>query len=221
MSSHTDAVQSFENTQAALRRARIARSLIWVLLVALVVGVVALLISPYFSKPVVVVDDELKAPPELPEQFVGKDTRISGLDKNDLPYEIGAIKSVQDKANEKLIHLDTVDGTFRRATGTDLAVTSKSGRYDRETKKLMLEGSVVIAEPQRFKAQMEKAEFDVTTRTLASKSSPVDVELEQGTIKADSLVADNNGERMLFKGRVKAHFPPSSAVKNETTSGGN
>lgn len=221
MSSHTDAAGGIDRTQAALRRASLARSMIWLLVLALLAGVAVLFVSPYFSKPSVIVDQELKTPPELPGQFVGKDTRISGLDKNDLPYEIGATKSVQDKVNQKLIHLDTVDGTFRRATGTDLAVTSKSGRYDRETKKLQLEGSVVINEPQRFKAQMEKAEFDVTTRTLASKSSPVDVELAQGTIKADSLIADNNGERMLFKGRVKAHFPPSTAKTNETTSGAN
>jgi hypothetical protein len=52
-------------------------------------------------------------------------------------------------------------------------------------------------------ARMDKALFNTETKALESKT-PVQVDLANGTIAADTLTADNDGERLLFKGRVKA-----------------
>jgi LPS export ABC transporter protein LptC len=143
--------------------------------------------------------------PENPSQSSASGTEIKGADKDQLPYTIHAQKSTQDQAKPDIVHMQTVDGQFARPAGKNYTVTSEQAHYDKVTKQLELTGSVQISDAPRMVAKMDKAHVDTVTKSLTS-GSPVDVELENGHVTADALVADNNGERLLFKGRVKARF---------------
>ncbi len=52
---------------------------------------------------------------------------------------------------------------------------------------------------------MDKAAVNMDDQTLTSKS-PVAVDIIGGKITADSLTITSNGERILFRGGVKARF---------------
>ncbi len=145
------------------------------------------------------------AKPEFPSQVTSYESEIKGVDSKDLPYTINAEKSVQDADKRNLVHLETVGGIFQRPEGKAYDVTSQKALYDRESKQLVLEGKVKISNLPRMEALMDKAEVDTVKRSLVSKS-PVEVTLENGHVTADELRADNNGERLLFRGRVKAKF---------------
>jgi LPS export ABC transporter protein LptC len=159
--------------------------------------------------------DVMIAAPEMPGQAVSYDSDVKGLDKEQKPYRIKASRGYQDAENKDIVHLETFNGTFKRPSGSDLQVTSKTGVYDSQRKTLDLAGNVEISDGPRFAAKMDKAQFDVDKRSLTSQS-PVKVKTQNGDIAADSLVADNNGERMLFRGNVKASFN-----RPEATQGGN
>ncbi len=143
--------------------------------------------------------------PEKPDQLISYVSLIKGVDENQRPYELFASKGYQDKDQKNLVHLEKFQGQFKRASGADLVISSEAGKYDSKAKTLDLNGSVRIREDQRFIADMEKASFDVTTKSLSSGSA-VHVTLENGTITADTMTSTNNGEKMLFNGNVKAHF---------------
>jgi lipopolysaccharide export system protein LptC len=143
--------------------------------------------------------------PEMPKQAVSYNSDIKGTDKQQKPFHITATRGYQDAADKNVVHLETFNGTFRKESGTDVQVTSKTGLYNSDDKVLDLSGDVVIADGTRFTARMDKATFDVHTRALTSQS-PVDVLSGNSHITADSMVAENNGERMVFKGKVKARF---------------
>lgn len=145
------------------------------------------------------------APVENPNQVTGGPSKISGFDKNNLPFEITAQKGVQDEKVESIVHLQTVDSVFARPNGASLNITSKGAVYETKTKALDLVGDVVFAEGRRFVARMDKAAVNMDDQTLASQS-PVDVDIIGGNIKADSLTISANGERILFRGGVKARF---------------
>jgi LPS export ABC transporter protein LptC len=151
------------------------------------------------------IEGEIVVQPELPNQAVSYKTEIKGADKKQLPFTYSAERGFEDAENRQMIHLETFSGTFRQTSGSDLTITGKTGIYDRKSKKLNLQGDVAIDQTGRFKAIMDKAEFDVENRSLASQS-PVKVKTPTGDITADTLVSDNNGERMVFRGNVKAHF---------------
>ncbi len=157
-----------------------------------------------FERPAVKTDAP-QAPVENPNQITGGPSRISGFDKNSLPFEIHAAKGVQDKTVESLVHLETIDSVFQRPNGAKLNITSNGAAYETKTKDLELQGNVVFAEGQRFRAHMEKAAVNMDDQTLTSKS-PVAVDIIGGKITADSLTITSNGERIIFRGGVKARF---------------
>jgi lipopolysaccharide export system protein LptC len=193
--------------EARLRRARAqaqlagtARKLVLGLTAAVAIGFAGYLFWPRGGEPL-----PEAALPETPSQAAARKTEMSGADGKQMPYTIRAEKTVEDKADRQLLHLETVDSVFARPEGKSYKVTSKTAEYDRGNKKLELNGSVNISDAPRMVAKMEKAFVDTETRSLVS-GSPVEVTLENGFVTADQLTADNNGERLIFKGRVKARF---------------
>ena len=140
-----------------------------------------------------------------PDVATGQDARINGFDRNNHPYEIRAKSGVQDKTVSSLVHLDGMTADFIRPAGENLNVTSDKAQYDSKSKIMDLKGNVVLDQGQKFKAMMEKATVNTVDQTLQSQS-PVVVEAQGGIIHADSLTVTENGNRVLFKGGVKAHF---------------
>ncbi len=200
----------------ALQRSLVAAKLYWLVLAAILGGIAYLLaitVGPSLL-PSGKVDITI-APPEMPGQAVSYDSEIKGTDEEQKPYHIQATRGFQDATNKDIYHLETFRGTFTKATGAELNVTSKTGVYDSNAKILDLSGSVEILDAAKFTARMDKAQFDVEKRSLTSQS-PVQVTLPNGDIQADSLVSENNGERMLFRGRVKANFTRSGSAQGGT-----
>lgn len=145
------------------------------------------------------------APVENPSQITGGPSRISGFDKNKLPFEITAEKGIQDAKTASLVHLETVESAFTRPDGAKLNITSRKAAYETKSKALELDGDVVFAEGTRFRAYMDKASVNMDDQTLSSLS-PVSVDVIGGKITADSLTISPNGERIIFRGGVKARF---------------
>ena len=135
----------------------------------------------------------------------GRESHISGIDKENQPYEIAAKKGMQDKLSGHLVHLEAVTGVFHRPDNKQVNLVSNTALYDAKTKGMTLLGDVVFEEPGRYKARMQKASVNLDDKSLVS-DSPVHVDMATGTVEADSLEIMDNGRRSLFKGRVKAVF---------------
>lgn len=140
-----------------------------------------------------------------PDVATGQGARINGFDRNNHAYEIVAKSGVQDKTVSSLVHLDAMTAKFIRPTGEDLNVVSDKAHYDSKSKIMDLQSNVVLDQGTKFKAMMAAATVNTVDQTLQSKS-PVVVETRGGVIHADSLTVTENGNRILFKGGVKAHF---------------
>jgi hypothetical protein len=150
--------------------------------------------------------------PQIPTDIVahpgvisGTESRISGVDKDNQPFEISALKGVQDKDTASLVHLDTVEGTFHRAGNKRINLASHVAAYDTKSKAMAMSGNVVFEDPGHYKAQMDKALINLENQSLVSQS-PVHVDMSTGSVDADSLEIMDNGRRSLFKGHVKARF---------------
>ncbi len=143
-----------------------------------------------------------------PDVATGQGARINGFDRNNHAYEIRAKSGVQDKTVSSLVHLEGMTADFIRPAGENLTVTSDKAHYDNKSKVMDLAGNVVLDQTEKFKATMEKATVNTVDQSLQSQS-PVVVETRGGIIHADSLTVTENGNRILFKGRVRAHFEGS------------
>jgi lipopolysaccharide export system protein LptC len=140
-----------------------------------------------------------------PEQITSYHSKVQGLDKNDQPFEINTVRSWQDKDNSKLVHLETLNATFHRATGEPVILTGKTGRYDTAVKGLDVEGSVVLSQPGRFTARMERLHVAVPDKELTSDVA-VAVTFNGGTVDAHGMKISNDGNDILFLNGVKSHF---------------
>lgn len=190
---------------AAARRARLAPILSWAALafglgLVIVFLVQAGLFSALRPKP---------APPpltvEMPEQIAGAYARIAGFDSQNQPYVITAKKGYQDKETADMVHLEDLTGTFQRKSGQSFELFSSAGLYHAKVKEMDLEGRVRIVEEGRFTATMAKAHVELEKKNLVS-DVPVVVEMEAGTIQANGLRVDNDGNNIKFLNGVKARF---------------
>lgn len=139
------------------------------------------------------------------DQITATESTVSGLDRENQPYQVNARRGWQDEKVPTLVHLEAIDGKFRRATGATFTLSADTGAYDTKVKELDLQGNVVISEAARFTARMDKAHVVVEEKKLTS-GSPVDVALGNGTIAANGLQISDDGNRILFLNGVKARF---------------
>jgi lipopolysaccharide export system protein LptC len=181
-------------------------------LIAIAIGMFALAAvtallaeSGLFTKSVPVAPKGNANVPDVTAKPSAYTTEVTGVDEKNLPYSITAAKASQQGDTGKTVDLETITGNFARSNSETLNVTSTRGAFNSENKILNLEGDVLIKSSTAMTATMDKAEVNVETRQLQSKS-PVKVVLPDGEVTAEHLQVDNNGETIKFTGRVKASF---------------
>jgi lipopolysaccharide export system protein LptC len=130
---------------------------------------------------------------------------FSGFDKNEQPFQIAAAKAVRDASDPGAVALEQVSGNVRRDDGAVLNFSARQGRYMIKPKLLTLTGDVHLVSEGRFVASLSQADVDVDNKGLVS-NHPVVVQLTDGVIHAGTMAVSDNGDRVLFTGRVKAHF---------------
>jgi lipopolysaccharide export system protein LptC len=194
------------NAQKAAARAGRARIFSLAIGVFAIAALAALIIESGVFKTPIKVDPKGNANvPEVTAKPSAYTTEVTGVDEKNLPYSINAAKATQQGSTGKTVDLETITGNFSRSNDETLNVTSKRGAFNSENKILNLEGDVLIKSSTAMTATMDKAEVNVETRQLQSKS-PVKVVLPDGEVTAEHLQVDNNGETIKFTGRVKASF---------------
>jgi hypothetical protein len=142
MSSPTD-LQS-RRSQTAQSRASLSR-LVGAAALVVALGLLGLFVwQAGVLAPSAPQDVAVTEPVEKPDQITAENASISGRDKNNLGYEIRAASGEQDKTVEHVIHMQSVNSQFERASGSSVDVSSVRGRYDRKSKDLLLTGDVLI-----------------------------------------------------------------------------
>ncbi len=201
---------SGHTARRAVARARLAPMLSWIAVAAGVVFAAVFLVQAGLFAYLVPVEKLASAGIDNPDQITSYDSTITGVDKENQPYELKAKRGWQDKVRPELIHLEDVAAKFRKASGEAYSMTSKTARYDSKIKEADLEGSVTITEANRFTATMEKAHVVVSDKKLTS-NVPVKVVFGEGIVRANGMEITNGGADILFLNGVKAHFDGAPA----------
>lgn len=194
---------------SALRWARLSRLLSWLAVLVGVGFVVAFLAQAGLFASFLPSEPSI-SPVVQPDQINATESTVNGVDRENQPYEVKAKRGWQDEKTPNLVHLETVEGRFRRAAGVEYNITADTGLYDTSVKTLDLAGNVRIVQKDRFTALMDKAHVVVEEKKLTS-DVPVDVTFGSGTIRANGMQITNDGARILFLNRVKAQFDAPAA----------
>ena len=199
-----------DTASRAVRRAVLARALSW-LAGAIGIGfLLAFLVQAgLFS---MLAPKEKIVQPEIanPDEISAAQSTVSGLDRENQPYDLTARRGWQDKDKPNIVHLEDIAATFRKADGRAYALAALTGVYDTKSKEMDLAGNVTVSEGTRFSARMEQAHVVVEKKALTSQV-PVVVSFASGTVHANGLEISDDGARILFLNGVKARFGAATA----------
>lgn len=214
MSSLTREDASARAASRAVRRARLAPMLSWIAALACLALVAAFVIQAGRFANMAPKERRAAAIVENPDQITSYDSTVSGVDRNNQPFELKAKRGWRDKDKSELTHMEAVLATFHKASGEAYNVTSKTAQYDEKRKEFDLKGDVEIVQDGRFTARMEKAHVMVEDKTVTS-DVPVEVRFGDSTISANGLKMTDDGANIVFLNGVKARFtaPPKKGDK--------
>ena len=130
--------------------------------------------------------------------------RLAGYRKDGRPYEVNANSGVQDIRQPNLIELNNLDAKIGMADQSSLHVVSTSGLYD------SLREFMDFSKPVRMKSptyviDMKSAKMDFKAGTVATEQD-VKVVLSTGEIQAERMNILDNGQNIVFEGKVRSTF---------------
>jgi lipopolysaccharide export system protein LptC len=194
----------------ALRWARISRLLSWLAVLA-GLGFVLVFIAQAGLFSAFLPGAEAPPPPAVaPDRITATDSTVNGMDRENQPYTVTARRGWQDDATPHLVHLETVEGHFRKANGAEYTVNADAGLYDTDARTLDLAGNVRLEQKDRFTARMDKAHVVVAEKKLVTDSDVV-ARFGSGTVHAGGMQITDDGARILFLNGVRAQFDAPDA----------
>jgi len=187
---------------AARRHTRRVHLLRWVIPVAAVTLVLALVAIPFLSPLGGKLANVSVSSVGITGGKVRMETpKLSGYRKDNRPYQVTAVNAFQEIRNPTQIELQALTARIQMEREGWVTVNAKTGLFDTQKEKLRLVDDVKIRTENGHDMQMKTADVDFKSGTVVSKE-PVKVSLGETTVDADTLDVKNNGELIAFEGRV-------------------
>ena len=142
--------------------------------------------------------------------------RLAGYRKDGRPYEVNANSGVQDVRQPNVVELNNLDAKIGMIDQTTVRVVSPAGIYD-SFREFMDFRNAVRIRSNNYDIDMKSAKMDFKSGTMVTDES-VKVLITEGEIHADRMNMLDNGQNLVFEGKVRSTF--SSGDKSETTPGG-
>ncbi len=131
--------------------------------------------------------------------------RYLGTDARNRPYVVTADRATQDLLDQRLITLKRLQADMSMADGRWFTVMADTGVFHQQKQHLRLQGAINLFSDQGYEFNAEVADIDLNTGVGIS-DLPVRGQGPFGTLRADRLVVEDFGQRLLFKGNVRMHI---------------
>lgn len=137
--------------------------------------------------------------------------RFEGVDDENRPFTITADVATQAAGEPDLVELRLPKADITLADGAWVALTARSGRYDRKAKRLELSGGVSLFHDLGFELHTAAAEIDLDSG-VASGDRPVSGQGPSGTLSAEGFRVEADGKRILFTGTSRLEVRPADGA---------
>jgi lipopolysaccharide export system protein LptC len=196
--------------KAARRHTLLVRLLRKAIPVTAVVAVVVLVVTPFLNPLRGVAHVSMGAVGIANGKVKMETPRLGGYRKDNRPYEVLAESAYQDIRNPTQVELNRLTARLQMEREGWVDVTAKSGLYDTQSEKLKLVDDVHVHTETGYDISMRTADIDFKGGTVVSKE-PVKVSLGTTTVDADTLDVKDNGQLIVFQGRVRAFIQNAPA----------
>ena len=134
--------------------------------------------------------------------------RFDGVDQEGRPFSLSADEASQPSSVNEIVDLSLPKGDITLNDGTWLALTARTGKFDRQGNTLDLEGEVSLFHDQGFELQTRTAAVDLEAGR-AEGSDPVKGHGPFGQLLADGFRVEDHGDTIVFTGRSRMILQPS------------
>jgi lipopolysaccharide export system protein LptC len=137
--------------------------------------------------------------------------RIAGFTRDSRAYELTARAAAQDVTKPDTIELQGISGTTEMQDKTVVKLSANNGVYDTKTEMLTLRQEVVLKSSSGLSVYLSEAVVDVHSGNIVS-DKPVEVKLQQGTVKSNRLEVADSGDVIRFDGEVTMMLSSGSHI---------
>lgn len=128
--------------------------------------------------------------------------KLTGFKKDMRPYEVNARWAAQDVKKPNIIELKEITARIALQDRSYANVEALNGVYDSGADKLDLKDDVRVRTDAGYDVRMKSAQIEFKAGNVTS-TDPVSVKFTGGTIEAAGLNMVDNGQRIVFNGRVR------------------
>jgi lipopolysaccharide export system protein LptC len=135
--------------------------------------------------------------------------RYTGLDENNLPYEVTADMASQQSAKSDLINLDSPKADMTMKDGSWMAMTARSGLYGQKSQELDLSGDVNLFHDSGYEFKSPSAKIDLSNGT-GEGHEPTTGQGPAGDIEGEGFRFTDKGKTIVFTGKSRLVLYPQA-----------
>lgn len=133
--------------------------------------------------------------------------RYTGLDENNLPYEVTAEMASQQSAKSDLITLESPKADMTMKDGSWVALTARSGLYGQKSQKLDLSGDVNLFHDSGYEFKSPSATIDLNSGA-GEGHEPTTGQGPAGDIQGEGFRFTDKGKTIVFTGKSRLVLYP-------------
>lgn len=128
--------------------------------------------------------------------------RFQGIDDQNRPFTVTAAEASQVKGNDDLIDLVRPQADITMENGSWMAVSADSGRYQRSTRQLKLDGRVSLFQDQGYELHVNSIAVDFAAGSATSDTSVVG-QGPAGELSGEGLKVTDKGAVIELTGKSR------------------
>jgi lipopolysaccharide export system protein LptC len=140
--------------------------------------------------------------------------KLSGADKKNGKYVIGADYADQDMKDPKIIKLHAIKAELSSADGGWSRMNAVRGVFNSKSERLVMQDKITVATSSGITGELKHASLMAKTQTLRSHR-PVSFTLPNGRVSAGALTFRSSDSTLTFRGKVRVHVVKKEAVPKQ------
>jgi lipopolysaccharide export system protein LptC len=126
---------------------------------------------------------------------------LAGFTHDARAYELSADAAKQDLAKPDLIELSNIHAKVQMQDKSTVELSAAIGVYDSKGETIKLDQNILLSSSTGYRGRLSEATVDIRNSHVVS-NQPVEIDLLQGTLRANKLEIVDNGDLVRFDGGV-------------------
>lgn len=193
---------------AAARHSRLVRAL-RIAVPAAVAALLLVLIAAWLNplRPAVPQAPQTRSSAISGSKIIMELPRLAGFTRDSRAYEFHARSAAQDLNAPNLVELSEIRAKMEMQNKTSVELVAPLGVFDSKGERLTLGKNIVLKSSTGHEGRLHDAVVDVRSGQIVSDSA-VEVKLPNGTLNANRLEMERDGEVIRFGGGVTMTLTP-------------